>query len=73
VLLVCDMNNTVSDSLIKDRKLEVEIESLQSEMLVLSPLEMLRKVEIKSRIEAIGKERLLLFVERRKIYNGGFI
>jgi hypothetical protein len=62
------MNNTVIDSLIKDRNLEIEIESLQSEMLVLSPLEMLRKVEIKSRIEAIGKERMVLFLERRKLY-----
>jgi hypothetical protein len=62
------MDNTVIDSLIKDRNLEIEIESLQSEMLVLSPLEMLRKVEIKSRIEAIGKERMVLFLERRKLY-----
>jgi len=63
------MQSQLSTSLESDAILEREWHDLRDELPTLSHREMIRKVQIKERMEAIGKERFGLFKERREIYN----
>lgn len=60
-------NAAISDMQDLDQSLEMELEQLHVELACLTHREMIRKEEIRKRCEAIGKERLRLFMERRKI------
>jgi hypothetical protein len=59
--------NPHSESMARDAMLEAELKDLQEERATLSVLQLERKVEIKNRCEEIGKERMRLFLERRKL------
>jgi len=59
----------LSRSLEMDAILEKEWQDLRDELPTLTHREMIRKVQIKERMEAIGKERFELFKERREIHN----
>jgi hypothetical protein len=63
------MQSQLSKSLESDAILEKEWQDLRDELPTLTHREMIRKVQIKERMEAIGKERFELFKERREIYN----
>ena len=63
------MQSQLSKSLESDAILEKEWQGLRDELPTLTHREMIRKVQIKERMEAIGKERFELFKERREIYN----
>ena len=66
----CGMDNeAISKSLENDAILEKEWQDLRDELPTLTHREMIRKVEITKRMEAIGKERFELFKERREVYN----
>ena len=60
--------NTLDQSLELDALLEKELQDLRSEDLTLGHREMQRRVWIKERCEAIGKQRFEMFMERRKLY-----
>jgi len=62
-------NEAISKSLENDAILEKEWQDLRDELPTLTHREMIRKVEITKRMEAIGKERFELFKERREVYN----
>ena len=62
------MPNTLEQSLKLDAILEKELHDLRSEDLTLGHREMQRRVWIKERCEAIGKQRFEMFMERRKLY-----
>ena len=62
------MPNTLEQSLKLDAILEKELQDLRSEDLTLGHREMQRRVWIKERCEAIGKQRFEMFMERRKLY-----
>jgi len=62
-------NEAISKSLERDAILEKEWQDLRDELPTLTHREMIRKVEITKRMEAIGKERFELFKERREVYN----
>jgi hypothetical protein len=64
-----DTQSQLSTSLESDAILEKEWQDLRDELPTLSHREMIRKVQIKERMEAIGKERFELFKERREIHN----
>lgn len=61
--------NLIEQSLERDALLEKELHDLRSEDVTLGPREMQRRVEIKQRCEAIGKQRLEMFLERRELYD----
>ena len=63
------MPNTLEQSLKLDAILEKELQDLRSEDLTLGHREMQRRVWIKERCEAIGKQRFEMFQERRKLYD----
>lgn len=63
------MQSQLSKSLESDAILEKEWQDLRDELPTLTHREMIRKVQIKERMEAIGKDRFELFKERREIYN----
>jgi len=63
------MQSQLSRSLEMDAILEKEWQDLRDELPTLTHREMIRKVQIKERMEAIGKERFELFKERREIHN----
>ena len=63
------MPNTLEQSLKLDAILEKELHDLRSEDLTLGHREMQRRVWIKERCEAIGKQRFEMFQERRKLYD----
>ena len=63
------MLSQFSTSLENDAILEKEWQDLRDELPSLTHREMIRKVQIKERMEAIGKERFELFKERRELYN----
>ena len=63
------MPNTLEQSLKLDAILEKELQDLRSEDLTLGHREMQRRVWIKERCEAIGKQRFEMFMERRKLYD----
>jgi hypothetical protein len=67
--MLCMDNEAISKSLESDAILEKEWQDLRDELPTLTHREMIRKVQIKERMEAIGKERFELFKERRQIYN----
>ena len=60
--------NTLDQSLELDALLEKELHDLRSEDLTLGHREMQRRVWIKERCEAIGKQRFEMFMERQKLY-----
>ena len=60
--------NALDQSLERDALLEKELQDLRSEDLTLGHREMQRRVWIKERCEAIGKQRFEMFMERRKLY-----
>jgi len=64
-----DTQSQLSTSLESDAILEKEWQDLRDELPTLTHREMIRKVEITKRMEAIGKERFELFKERRELYN----
>ena len=61
--------NALDQSLELDALLEKELHDLRSEDLTLGHREMQRRVWIKERCEAIGKQRFEMFQERRKLYD----
>ena len=61
--------NALDQSLERDALLEKELHDLRSEDLTLGHREMQRRVWIKERCEAIGKQRFEMFMERRKLYD----
>ena len=61
--------NALDQSLERDALLEKELHDLRSEDLTLGHREMQRRVWIKERCEAIGKQRFEMFQERRKLYD----
>ena len=61
--------NALDQSLERDALLEKELQDLRSEDLTLGHREMQRRVWIKERCEAIGKQRFEMFQERRKLYD----
>ncbi len=61
--------HALAKSLELDTLLEKELHDLRSEDLTLGHREMQRRVQIKERCEAIGKQRFEMFMERRKIYD----
>lgn len=63
------MMHALAKSLELDTLLEKELHDLRSEDLTLGHREMQRRVQIKERCEAIGKQRFEMFMERRKIYD----
>jgi len=63
------MLSQFSTSLENDAILEKEWQDLRDELPTLTHREMIRKVQIKERMEAIGKERFELFKERLELYN----
>ena len=64
-----DTQSQLSTSLESDAILEKEWQDLRDELPTLTHREMIRKVQIKERMEAIGKERFELFKERLELYN----
>ena len=60
--------DSITQSLQLDALLEKELQDLRSEDLTLGHREMRRRVWIKERCEAIGKQRFEMFLERRKLY-----
>ena len=64
-----DTQSQLSTSLESDAILEKEWQDLRDELPTLTHREMIRKVQIKERMEAIGQERFELFKERRELYN----
>ena len=60
--------DSITQSLEADALLEKELHDLRSEDLTLGHREMQRRVWIKERCEAIGKQRFEMFQERRKLY-----
>ena len=60
--------DSITQSLELDALLEKELHDLRSEDLTLGHREMQRRVWIKERCEAIGKQRFEMFQERRKLY-----
>ncbi len=61
--------DSITQSLELDALLEKELHDLRSEDLTLGHREMQRRVWIKERCEAIGKQRFEMFQERRKLYD----
>ena len=61
--------DSITQSLELDALLEKELHDLRSEDLTLGHREMQRRVQIKERCEAIGKQRFEMFLERRKLYD----
>lgn len=61
--------DSITQSLELDALLEKELHDLRSEDLTLGHREMQRRVQIKERCEAIGKQRFEMFQERRKLYD----
>ena len=61
--------DSITQSLEADALLEKELHDLRSEDLTLGHREMQRRVWIKERCEAIGKQRFEMFQERRKLYD----
>ena len=61
-------NEAIVQILGQDDTLAKELKALNEELSCLSHREMIRKEEIRILCEGIGKERLELFMERRKIY-----
>ena len=60
---------SIAQSLELDALLKKELHDLRSEDLTLGHREMQRRVWIKERCEAIGKQRFEMFKERRKLYD----
>ena len=60
---------SIAQSLELDALLKKELHDLRSEDLTLGHREMQRRVWIKERCEAIGKQRFEMFQERRKLYD----
>jgi len=61
------MQSQLSKSLESEAILEKEWQDLRDELPTLTHREMIRKVQIKERMEAIGKERFELFKERLEL------
>ena len=61
--------DSITQSLKLDALLEKELHDLRSEDLTLGHREMQRRVWIKERCEAIGKQRFEMFMDRRKLYD----
>lgn len=63
-----NIQSRIDESLALDFALDQELLDLRGEDRTLNHRELQRRVQIKERCEQIGKERLGLFLERRKLY-----
>lgn len=64
-----DIQSRIDASLALDFALDQELLDLRGEDRTLGHREMQRRVAIKERCEAIGKQRFEMFMDRRKLYD----